>query len=58
MTDICTEDNDSEDSIVFDENAPLASSTGENIPEKKDEYEGNNAGHKCGEGQNDRCICC
>ena len=25
MTDICTEDNDSEDSIVFDENAPLAS---------------------------------
>ena len=35
VTDICTENNDSEDSIVFDENAPLASSTGENIPEKR-----------------------
>ena len=35
VTDICTDDNDSGDSIVFDENAPLASSTGENIPEKK-----------------------
>ena len=37
MTDICIDDNDSEDSIVFDENAPLASSTSENRPEKKDE---------------------
>ena len=35
MPDICTDDNDSKDSIVFDENASLASSTGENIPKKK-----------------------